>query len=423
MTYGNLRKRLTGLFAAAAMLLSIQIPVSASEPAETAEASEEIPSETAAYGDDYPEEYKNAAIDSVIDRWRFYNRECTSFTAWCLNSRNKIDFSNRYGGIRWGHAKNWGYTAQKLDITVDMNPAIGSVYWSNEGTYGHVAWVCDVNGDSVTIEEYNYPIAGTYNTRIVEADTATGYIHIQDMPVVVIGAEMSDGGPQTIPDGNYHIITAADSSMCLDIAGASLENKTNVQIHHSTEADSQIFTITYLGEDKGYKIINKYSGKSLDVAGASKIMGANVWQQEYYAPSEHTQHWVIKETDNGAYYTIQSRGSGFYLNVYNAKFTDGANVHIWEGDGSNAQKWNFVPVEEEKPNLPTADSLSGIEVKIGMKIYLSCDRNETVYYALINQKPDTQSHHYADSLLIENNLYNGDSIEGYCLIEYRRSFP
>lgn len=37
-------------------------------------------------GDDYPEKYKNAAKDSLVDEWNFYNRECTSFTAWCLNS-------------------------------------------------------------------------------------------------------------------------------------------------------------------------------------------------------------------------------------------------------------------------------------------------------------------------------------------------
>lgn len=80
-------------------------------------------------------------------------------------------------------------------------------------------------------------------------------------------------------------------------------------------------------------------------------------------------------------------------------------------------------MEKEKPNLPTADSLSGIEVKIGMKIYLSCDRSETVYYTLINQKPNTQNRHDADSLLMENNLYNGDSIEQHYLIEYNRSFP
>ena len=39
-------------------------------------------------GDDYPEVLKTADKDALIDPWRFLNRECTSFVAWCLNSRN-----------------------------------------------------------------------------------------------------------------------------------------------------------------------------------------------------------------------------------------------------------------------------------------------------------------------------------------------
>lgn len=315
--------------------------------------TEEISVDMAVYGDDYPAEYKNAAMDSVIDRWNFYNRECTSFAAWCLNSRNGISFTNWYGGVRWGNAKNWGLAAQNLGITVDMNPAKGSIYWSNSGTYGHVAWVSDVVGSSVTLEEYNYPSGGRYNTRSVASNTASGYIHIQDIPTVIIGADMPDGGLQTILDGDYYITTALDSNMCLDIAGPSFDNGANAQIHHSTEADNQIFTVTYLGKDKGYKIIHKYTGKSLDVAGASREMGANVWQWEYYDPSEHTQQWVINEIDHGAYYTIQSRGSGFYLDVCNGEAADCTNVQIWEGNGSNAQKWRFIPAGTQ--TIPDGD--------------------------------------------------------------------
>lgn len=300
--------------------------------------------DAAVYGDDYPSEYKNAALDSVIDRWNFYNRECTSFAAWCLNSRNGVSFTNWYGGTHWGHAKNWGQAAAGLGITVDMNPAKGSIYWSSKGIYGHVAWVSDVSNGNVTIEEYNYSGDGKYNSRVVAAGTASGYIHMKDLPDVILGSDMPDGGPQAIPDGNYHIITGLDGNMCLDIAGPSLENGGNAQIYHSTESDSQIFNVTYLGKDKGYKIIHNYSGKSLDVEGASKERGANVWQWEYYDPAEHTQQWVINEVDNAAYYTIQSRGSGFYLDVAGAETADCTNVQIWEGNGTNAQKWRFIPV-------------------------------------------------------------------------------
>ena len=112
-------------------------------------------------GDDYPAKYKNAAKDSLVDEWNFYNRECTSFTAWCLNSRNGVHFTNQYGGVsRWGNAMYWGTVAQGLGITVDRNPAIGSVSWWNTGTYGHVAWVKAVNGSNITIDEYNHGVRG-----------------------------------------------------------------------------------------------------------------------------------------------------------------------------------------------------------------------------------------------------------------------
>src|SRR6266542_3646046 len=39
-------------------------------------------------GDDYPGRWKNRPQDSVLDQWREYNRECTSFVAWALYSRN-----------------------------------------------------------------------------------------------------------------------------------------------------------------------------------------------------------------------------------------------------------------------------------------------------------------------------------------------
>ena len=72
-------------------------------------------------GDTYPDEYKNAVKDALVDKWNFYNRECTSFVAWCLNSRNGIPFTNQYGGVtRWGNAKEWGEVAKKLGYSDNM---------------------------------------------------------------------------------------------------------------------------------------------------------------------------------------------------------------------------------------------------------------------------------------------------------------
>lgn len=145
-----------------------------------------IPAQSAfayATGDDYPAKYKNVANNSIVDEWNFYNRQCTSFVSWCLNSRNGVAFTNQYGGVaRWGNAKEWISAANSLGITVDNNPAVGSVAVRTTGTYGHVAWVKAVNGDIITIEEYNNGGTGLFSERTVTKSIFDGgFIHIKDI--------------------------------------------------------------------------------------------------------------------------------------------------------------------------------------------------------------------------------------------------
>jgi len=131
-------------------------------------------------GDDYPSNYKNAAMDSLVDQWNYFNRECTSFVAWRLNSVNHVAFHNRYGGQHWGNANTWGPAARAMGIAVDGSPRRGSIAWSSAGQYGHVAWVAQVLGDGrVVLEEYNYGYTGRYNQRTVSA-SAYQYIHLND---------------------------------------------------------------------------------------------------------------------------------------------------------------------------------------------------------------------------------------------------
>src|SRR4051794_17738776 len=56
---------------------------------------------------DYPSNLANAAQDSIIDPWNFYNRECTSFVAWRMNNDNGLAFTNNMGGGHWGNALEW----------------------------------------------------------------------------------------------------------------------------------------------------------------------------------------------------------------------------------------------------------------------------------------------------------------------------
>ena len=127
-------------------------------------------------GDDYPLRWKSLPQDSVLDQWKEYNRECTSFVAWALHSRNGFNMPFHKNANRWARE------ARRLGYLVNTDPGLGSVAWSNTGIWGHVAYVVAVKGDNVTVEEYNYLKRGTYDRRVTSASSFTGFIHFKDLP-------------------------------------------------------------------------------------------------------------------------------------------------------------------------------------------------------------------------------------------------
>ena len=140
--------------------------------------------------DDYPARLKAARLDALVDPWQFYNRECTSWVAWRLNSENQVAFNDYWQGAHWGNASNWKNAAKSLGIPVDNNPTRGAVAWWSAGSAGssrgHVAWVQTVSDNAITIEEYNYLHAGMYDTRTITSSSSmwpSGFIHIKDTVV------------------------------------------------------------------------------------------------------------------------------------------------------------------------------------------------------------------------------------------------
>ena len=143
-----------------------------------------------ARGDDYPVYYKNGSQE--IDQWRMYSRQCTSFAAFRLSNVNGFEIPRAYG-----NANEWGHRARREGYRVDNTPTIGSIAWSTAGTYGHVAWVSNVMGDQIEIEEYNYGYTEAYNKRSIKANTMTGFIHFKDLAGGSVGnsqTSVSTGG-------------------------------------------------------------------------------------------------------------------------------------------------------------------------------------------------------------------------------------
>ncbi|SDW46436.1 CHAP domain-containing protein [Marininema mesophilum] len=125
----------------------------------------------------YPFKY---ASTSGVDAWGFYNRQCTSFVAWRMNQHGK-KFSNMMRGGRWGDATNWDNNASNLGYSVNRTPKVGAIaQWDagdNASRFGHVAFVKEVKGSKITIEEYNYNPRYGFSTRTIPASSVGNFIH------------------------------------------------------------------------------------------------------------------------------------------------------------------------------------------------------------------------------------------------------
>ena len=106
----------------------------------------------------------------LLDKWRFWQCECTSYVADKLNERG-VPFTWSYKSGSWGWAYNWAPAALKAGIPYDKSPRRGDVAWWGKvsfAPYGHVAYVDAVDAyGNVTISEYNWGTRWDYHTRTI----------------------------------------------------------------------------------------------------------------------------------------------------------------------------------------------------------------------------------------------------------------
>jgi peptidoglycan hydrolase CwlO-like protein len=113
----------------------------------------------------YPSYWASAPIDSIIDDWGFWNRECVSYASWYWNDKLGKKWYNTQPGM--GSAKYWGQIAATLGYSVSSTPQVNAIaMWPYLGGYGHVAIVTAVNSSNNTfsVSEYNYTPA-SYDER------------------------------------------------------------------------------------------------------------------------------------------------------------------------------------------------------------------------------------------------------------------
>ena len=270
-----------------------------------------------ARGDDYPYYYKNGSQE--IDKWRMYSRQCTSFAAFRLSNVNGFEIPAAYG-----NANEWGYRAKREGYRVDQRPAIGSIAWDTSGQYGHVAWVSNVFGDMIEIEEYNYGVRERYNRRTVKASSMTGFIHFKD-----VGNASSGNYQLSLVSSGTHIFTEKAAIMDQPSLTATI-------IDYYEPGESVHYDQTL--EKEGYKWISyiSRSGNRRYIPLTKTSSSKNGWEKEgtvwyYYENGQKAVGW---KKINGNWYHLQADGT-----MTTGWLKDGSTWYYLKSSGEMQTGW------------------------------------------------------------------------------------
>lgn len=130
------------------------------------------------FGDDYPWPGQTTGQDT----WGYRKGWCTSWVAFKVAQMWGESF---HTGL--GDAVSWLSNLSSLGYSYDKNPKVGDIVWIPAGDYqtnptsGHVGFVNQVNGNTVTYTQYNGdPKApNTYSKKTIYSAGTRYYIHVQ----------------------------------------------------------------------------------------------------------------------------------------------------------------------------------------------------------------------------------------------------
>lgn len=112
--------------------------------------------------------------------------------------------------------------------------------------------------------------------------------------------------------------------------------------------------------DAWYVLINRNSGKALDVAGASTTDGAAL--QQWTRHDGTNQQWQFVDAGNG-FYRLKARHSDKVLDIAGASTADGAAVQQWADHNGANQQFRLADSDADHVRLINRGSGKAVEVR------------------------------------------------------------
>lgn len=165
---------------------------------------------------------------------------------------------------------------------------------------------------------------------------------------------LANDNRNTLADGTYTIQSSVNSRYVLDIANGSTASGANVQLYQSNDTPAQQFKVTH--DSQGYvTFTNVKSGKVLDVYNGTAKNGNNVWQftsnnsraQKWIVRNDGNGYSIISALNSNYVLNIANG------NAYNG---NNVELYSYSGSSSNKWLFNKSVSKEEKIlNLASAN--------------------------------------------------------------------
>ena len=175
-------------------------------------------------------------------------------------------------------------------------------------------------------------------TGILDASAAVAAVNSMTTPEETPSNDVDQCGGLPISGQKYYMVNKG-SGKYLDVSGASKDNGANVLQWSGNAQVNQQFTLTKL-ENNNWSIRPVHSDKSLDVWGFSSDNGGTIKQYEYTGTIN--QQWQLKESSSDGI-KVFSAYSGKLLSV--ATNSLGSDVYQDQDRASLYQVWSFLPID------------------------------------------------------------------------------
>ncbi|GGI43874.1 hypothetical protein GCM10008018_04300 [Paenibacillus marchantiophytorum] len=155
---------------------------------------------------------------------------------------------------------------------------------------------------------------------------------------VITGAQYTPTTSPAIDTAAYYKIVDRNSGKLIDVSGASTANGGAIIQYTDNAGTNQQWQFVDAGSGY-YKLKNRNSGKVLDVTNASQSDGIAVIQ--YTDNGGNNQQWKPLNA-GGGYVKLQNRNSNKLLDVSASSTTNGATIVQFTDNGATSQQWQLV---------------------------------------------------------------------------------